>query len=435
MRKPPNIVVQALVFLAALGGVLGWSWRQLRSGSAGRGFSAVPCEAYVWQRAWTEGVRHAVVNADPRLSRLVVLAAEVSFGPAGPQVVEVQPDWASLRESRRIVGLAIRVGPFAGPFRADDWPAALLTGLAAGVLRQARQAGLDPAELQIDFDCPESRLVGYRVWVEAIRRQVAPTPLVITALPCWLDRPAFAQLVAVCDGFVLQVHSLARPDPSEDRPTLCDAAAARAAVERAGRLGTPFRVALATYSYVAAFDAGGKLLGLAAEGPAARWPQGARLRLVRAEPGDMAELVRAWSCDRPANLAGIIWYRLPVDIDRLNWRPCTLATVMSGRTPAPKLLVETRRCQPGLVEIDLVNAGTGDARPDVCVRVRWDGAGLLAADALGGFQPLGAGDGEFRLTGPKEPVAPTIQAGDRRTIGWVRLTADTEVHADVTPPS
>jgi hypothetical protein len=63
----------------------------------------------------------------------------------------------------------------------------------------------------IDFDCAESKLDGYRVWVEAIQRRVAPLPVTITALPSWLNSRAFQRLAAVATNYVLQVHSVERP--------------------------------------------------------------------------------------------------------------------------------------------------------------------------------------------------------------------------------
>jgi hypothetical protein len=50
----------------------------------------------------------------------------------------------------------------------------------------------------------------------------------------------------------------------------------------------------------------------------------------------VANLVHEWSIDPPANLAGLIWYRLPNEDDDLNWRWPTLAAVMQGRAPDPR---------------------------------------------------------------------------------------------------
>ena len=49
-----------------------------------------------------------------------------------------------------------------------------------------------------------------------------PTPLVLTALPTWLDSPAFARLIRAADGYVLQVHSWEAPRTPEQPFTLCD---------------------------------------------------------------------------------------------------------------------------------------------------------------------------------------------------------------------
>ena len=79
------------------------------------------------------------------------------------------------------------------------------------------------------------------------------------------------------------------------------------------------------YGYLIAFDAQGKFIGLSAEGPAAAWPEDVRTREVRAEPAAMVELVREWTARRPEAMLGVIWYRLPVEGERLNWPWRTLA--------------------------------------------------------------------------------------------------------------
>lgn len=303
-------------------------------------------------------------------------------------------------------------------------------------MREAREAGLEPAELQIDFDCAESKLDGYRVWVEAVRRQISPTTVTITALPCWLNQTAaFGRLIAATDGYVLQVHSFQQPKAFEGNPCLCDPEAAKKAVEKAARLGKPFRVALPTYGYVVAFDRAGNLLGISAEGSAGNWPEDAHVQVMHSDPVAMAELVRTWTQERPANLSGIIWYRLPVATDCLNWQWSTLRAVMNGEAPKAKLLVQARRSKPKLVEIDLINTGSADANPDVCVSVRWTDARVVASDALGGFSSLLANSTELRLQGPTTALSLPLRPGEKRTIGWIRLDTDRKVETYVLPKS
>lgn len=351
----------------------------------------LPHSAYVWQRQWTEPVRTALTNAAPALTGFVALAAENS--------TRFNPDLATLRATGKPFGLAWRIGT--GATGSPDFAAALLTKTGA-------------TELQIDYDCPESQLDTYRQWLTTIRAQVAPTPVTITALPAWLRQPAFSNLVAATDGFVLQVHSF--------DSTLCDTGRAARAVAQAAQYGVPFRVALPTYGYVVAHDRTGKFLGLAAEGPARNWPASAVISEVRAEAPALAALVREWNTHRPPNLTGVIWYRLPITTDRLNWRWPTLAAIIAGKIPQPVLVAELRRPQPGLVELDLLNTGTANAFTNTSITVRWRDATLLACDALAGFAMTGSETNAARFVGN-----PRLAPGERRVAGWLRFRETKEV--------
>ena len=408
-------------------------------------------QVYVWQRLWNAPVRKAVAGLAGRFNGLVVLGAEVSVRSAergtgsselrvpssefrALQVVRVPLDARTLALAGQPVGLALRIGPYAGPFDGQGPLTRLLGDLALSLVTEARARHLPVSELQLDFDCAERDLDGYRLWVEHIRRRVAPVPVTITALPCWTNRRAFAALAAAADGYVLQVHSLERPAAPDAPMVLCDPVAARRAVERSGRLGRPFRVALPTYGYLVAFDARGRFIGLSAEGPALAWDASVRVRELRADPEAMAGLVRDWTADRPACLQGLIWYRLPTEADALNWRPATLAAVMSGRAPLARMGAEARRPEPGLVEIDLVNSGEADGRFPGVVSARWDGARLLAGDAVQGFELARSDPAHgIGLNYPAAGVPRRLPPGERRMIGWLRLSSDAEVSVHVAP--
>ena len=219
-------------------------------------------EVYVWQRAWSEPVREAVALRGQSFAALTALKVEISWKDKKPQVVRVPVDYETLAAVKRPIGLALRIGPYAGPFAANDPVGVYVVDTAVAMIAEARTNQIALAELQIDFDCAESRLEGYRVWVEAIQHRVAPLPVTITALPSWLDSRAFKRLAAVATNYVLQVHSAERPKSFDSPFTLCDQRAASRAVEQAGRIGIPFRVALPTYGYLLAFDASGKFIGL-----------------------------------------------------------------------------------------------------------------------------------------------------------------------------
>jgi hypothetical protein len=400
-----------------------------------RAAGALVQEAYVWQRSWTPAVQEAVGSADPALAGLVVLAAETGWEQGRPRTIEVAADYAALKARGLPVGLAVRVGTYAGPFDAQAPATRLVVELAARQLARARTAGLAPSELQIDFDCAESHLDGYRQWIVAIKQQVGAVPVIFTALSSWLNSRHFGPLAQAADGFILQVHSLERPASADVAMTLCDPAAARAAVETAARFGRPFRVALPTYGYLLAFDAGGRFVGLSAEGPAPNWPADVLVRPLRSDPVEMAALVRQWQADRPAAMRGIIWYRLPTRGDILNWRPATFSTVLSGQTPRRELRAQTRRAPGGAIEVELASVGQASAPLKATVVVRWRGARCVAADAIGGYQRLESGAEELRLGPTPEVTLIELGPGERRTIGWLRLSDPVEVEVDVVPES
>lgn len=387
----------------------------------------LPHDVYVWQRAWNDPVREAVVHHATNFETLVVLGAEVTWKGKLPQTTRVALDYNTLRNVHRPIGLALRIGPSAGPFRSNDTLALTLASVARSLIVEAATNQVRVSELQLDFDCAESKLEGYRVWVETIRERIRPVPLVITALPSWLGQPAFARLAAASDGFVLQVHSLNRPQGFAVPFTLCDPAAARRYVEQASKINMPFRIALPTYGYYVAFDTEDKFIGLAADGPSIKWPPGTRIREVRTHAAEMAKLVGFWNTNRPVMLQGFIWYRLPIESENLNWRFLTLGVVMSGRVPLADLKVESRSPEPELFEVILRNDGSADFQDAFSVRVHARSARVMAADALGGFDFDKTGDGDL-LFRARELV---LRAGEQRKIGWLRMNKKAEVELAV----
>jgi hypothetical protein len=360
---------------------------------------------------------------------VVVLKGEVTWHESQPRLAEVAVDYHTVTQTTRPVGLALRVGSYSGSFSRTDFAATYLADVAEKVVVEARAAGVTPGELQLDFDCASSRLEGYRTWVEVIRKKIAPVPLVITALPSWLDQAAFKPLVQAADGYVLQVHSLERPRSLEAPFMLCDPATARHAVDRAAVIGVPFRVALPSYGYLVAFDVKGRFIGVSAEGPAKSWPATVRLREARADPLQIAELVREWSSDPPAAMKAILWYRLPVQGDTLNWRWPTFSAILQLRTPRKSVRAESHRVEPGLVEISLVNDGELDISSRLAVETRWRVARLVAGDGLHGFEMTEQAVASARLETGARPYR--LPAGEQQVVGWLRLSEDREVQVEM----
>jgi hypothetical protein len=418
-------VSHRLWVLVTVGAILRWTILSASANPATRVSGPLPQHVYLWQRTWNEAVRDAVLQHATNFTELAALAAEVTWRSGSPQAVRVSLDYELLRQATAPLGLVLRIGPFNGPFQADDRRARWLGDFSKELIQEAASNQTHIVELQIDFDCAESKLDGFGVWLEAIRSRLAPLPVVITALPSWLKQPSFKRLIDKADGYVLQVHSLSRPSSIQAPFSLCDPQLALQAVELADRLGKPFRVALPTYGYLLAFDSQGRFAGLSAEGPAKNWPSDFKMRELRADPLAMATLVQRWTTGRSRSLNGIIWYRLPVAGERFNWPWATLAEVMNGKAPHTSAKVEIREPQPGLVEADLINTGQTDFNQPVRVVLHWKDARLLASDGLQGIEVTEAGSN--RIVFVNTPEFARLPPGERRTLGWIRLDQKAEV--------
>jgi hypothetical protein len=413
-----RVRILSITLIAAAIAIGLFAWLSLRP--APRATTPLTHEVYIWQRVWSGELKDALAAHGRAFARVVVLARQVDWqrseaGEMVPKTFLVPLDWAALQNAGAPVGVAIRIAGYAGDFgRAAE----AIAGVAGDLCDEAKTNGVGLSEIQIDFDCPSSRLDGYRQWMIAIKQRSGGVPVHITALPTWLDRADFAALAKESCEYVLQVHSLQRPTTVNDPAVLCDPAAAQAAVEKAGKIGVPFRVALPTYGYILIYDAAGKYLGLEAEGQEQSWPADAQQRWLGADSTQLAQLINDWNANRPIQMTGIIWYRLPIAQDKLNWRWPTLAAVMAGRTPAAAYAVELR---PGAANVDdviITNTGDGDLRGPLNVSVDM-ARDIAARDALGGFATLNATDRRWTLEG-LDAVDDRIGPGEKRNIGWVR---------------
>jgi hypothetical protein len=196
----------------------------------------------------------------------------------------------------------------------------------------------------------------------------------------------------------------------------------------------PFRVALPTYGYRLAFDRSGKFVALAAEGVRPRWPQGTQVRIVRADAKAMAVFAERITTGKPANCAGIIWFRLPVPGDELNWDIITLEALLDGKIPVSQLTVEVKWTAPGLAEICLVNAGEQDETLPAKILAHWAGnESPPLMDGLGGYAAAldSLRHGAVVLTSRVASIGAVIAPGRTRKIGWLHFNHETLLTSEI----
>jgi Protein of unknown function (DUF3142) len=380
---------------------------------------------YLWQREWTPAVVDALGEADRRMDGVVILGAEINLAGKKPEIAKATIDWEAAKRERKHRALALRIAPFAGPFRSDDASAQAIVDLVKQLLSDARTHDVNLEEFQLDFDCAQKNLGSYRTWLLALKPIVHPIRFVITVLPAWLNDSEFRRLVGDVDGYVLQVHSV--PISAGTNAKLSDACLARDWVRKAARFGTPFGVALPTYRCAAGYGPDGKLLSVAMDSVQPVWPPGTRVLEFGADADEIAGLVHEWQKTRPAQLRELIWYRVPIATDTRNWRWPTLSAVMVGRLPEHKLVISQEGENP--IDLSIVNAGEADEQLKMNVTATWDDAGLTASDALAGWN-MESEDGRatFKVTASHGLRLPP---GAARKIGWLRFDQTTTLETEL----
>ena len=384
----------------------------------------LPQRGYIWQREWTSAVIDSLRETQRRMNGVVLLGVEINFGAKTPEIAKTSIDWEAVRRQTQYCSVALRVAPFAGPFRAGDAPARVIVDVAKQLLDDAAAHDVKIEEFQFDFDCAQKNLDAYRTWLSILRPIVHPLRFVITVLPAWLDDPNFLPLVRETDGYVLQVHSV--PISARGSATLCDLKLARRWIARAGKLRMPFSVALPTYRCAAGYTPDGKLLSVAMDSVQPSWPPGTRILEFGADADDIAALVHELQKARPPQLRELIWYRVPIATDTRNWRWPTLAAVMAGQTPKHQLNVQQEGANP--IDLSIVNAGEADEQLSLHVTAKWSEAGLEAADALSGWSVRS--ENGLAVFNSVAQNGFRLPPGATRKIGWLRFDQPTNLQIE-----
>lgn len=392
--------------------------------------------AYVWQRNWSPRLLASIQEHASRVDGLTVLVSELSPAPDGGSVVRLPVDFQLLGATSQPISLAIRVGNYTGPFDAEQPMTQRLLHEVQFALATAVNHGMVLSAIEIDFDCATSRLEGYAEWLRALRPVLGEVPLSITTLPTWMNRSeAFGDLVRLTDHFVLQVHSVKRPSSIDSQVVLCDSTDAVRWAHAASRYEVPFHVALPTYGYRVAFDAEGALAGVFGEDASPIDDPELRYRVIRAEPLAMSQLVREFDERPPTHCLGIIWYRLPIGEERLNWDALTWRAVMTGQVEHSDWVVQAVKQDDGLIELQIEQTSALATQPPQQIIVQWGARTALAWDGQRNYSVTIGPDHSLIWQWPESMTPPLLPQGTRWTIGWLRMDAAAPLNFTILPSS
>ena len=374
--------------------------------------TALPNDAYIWQRQWTPGLVSAVQSNTDIVSQWRVLAAQAD---ANGQWLSTTPDWATLATSGRPVITVFRID---GQLANMDEQA--LSARIADTLETWRGSGVTLAGIEIDHDCATARLPGYAHWLGTVRGLLKNQErLSITALPTWLNSAALDGLLAQVDEAVLQVHAVQNP-----RVGLFDPQLARTWLDQFGaRMHKPWRAALPAYGSRVAWDQDGRVVSIESE--RATLVAGMESHELMADPQALQHFARELRSNPPTGLAGIVWFRLPTEQDTRAWSPATWRAVLTQAPISAQISAQLlSTADPQLFDLVVSNTGVGDGPPASIIRVTGN---CMAADGINGyFMERTASGVSFQTRQPG-----LLRPGRQRSIGWLRCEqAKESLHVD-----
>lgn len=360
---------------------------------------------YIWQRQWTPALVDSLTQMRGDLTELRVLAAEFSVDQP---VAMVQVDFGALAAAKLPVYAVVRLDG-----RRSDLLNQSTQRSVIQLLQQWQRQLPDVKGIEIDFDCPRSKLKNYRLFLHELREKI-PAHLLLsnTSLPDWLNSSELPSLLAQTDESVLQLHAVSNPaqglfDPND---ALLWAIAYKKITHKR------FQLALPAYGSNVAFNADGKILAIESE----------QRNLIsfdhslelEADPQMLARFLHGLKQNR---LRQVIWFRLPTADDRRAWSLRTLQDVIEEKSLAADIQIAAvveadNQKMAGLVHLEIANKGNIAAA--IPRRLRVSSPACTAADGLGIYQAVPVEAGWLFSTDQNTKISPQ----QRQQIGWLRCS-------------
>ncbi len=104
----------------------------------------------------------------------------------------------------------------------------------------------------------------------------------------------------------------------------------------------------------------------------------------------------------------------------------------NGPSSGADIEVQLRHPEAKLTEIDLVNSGSVAGPATISVDVSWPDADLVEAKGLMKYSETDTSRRSLRFFPPASGSGVTLSPGQTSAIGWVKLTDDVPVRAEVT---
>jgi hypothetical protein len=327
--------------------------------------------AYLWRESYDEGVRRTLCQAAKDFDCINFLAAKISFDEASkkPRLKMTGVNASYFQNLDVRLAASVRIEGLLADSKTYRSLAPEIAGLVASAVSEVISKGIGISEIQIDYDCPESKIADYALWMSSIRSALPENlKLSFTALPSQMNARGFSKLAANADSFTLQVHHFAERSGAY---SIFDSQASLQAARKASKFKRPFNVALPTYSHIAIFDRqSGRLKRAYSENFSGGVNHDTEIgRFVNSDPSEVSALAIALKASDLKNCTGVIFYRIPCSDELTNWAYDTLIKVKSGEKVFTQISVSVVENGKGLFEVFITNGGTAAAYPPFEFRI------------------------------------------------------------------
>ena len=308
-----------------------------------------------------------------------------------------------------------------------------------------------PSSLQLDYDCPVRLLPRYGAFIAELRGQLGLKEISITALPSWIDSPAFPKLGVAVQEMVPMFYDLTADPPADitnGKALPIGGEDAVRWIRRWKACKTPWRAGLPNFERLSLFKRDGTLSGHLRQWNPEAVEDAPLLQPVRGFTGgsafaveksftfqgtaleegqtllwrapaddDLTELIKGAS---NAGARSIVWFALPGPGLRTTHSPQHLGSLMRGEIPKPAITVK----QGAGGRIVIRNNGTGDLtlKPGQEMHRL-----VLQAEHAGNFATTDAG-GFFRISVPDDSNV-SINFSQRLLLQFPRLLVEEEIES------
>lgn len=381
-------------------------------------FAAQFCKAaqvYLWRQSYDEDTGKSLEIAARHFEAVNFLQAKISFGGGNKPrlaLISINADYLRGLKVKKIACIRI-----SGLSASEKEYAALAPKISKIVrfcaFKAAESIGID--EIQIDFDCPESKLGFYALWLEEIRA-VLPKNLFlsITAVPSQMNAKNFEKALKYCDYFTLQIHNIANYGGGLE---IFDFENALSEIRRADKFGKKFMVALPTYSHFVEIGENGKLSKVLSENFAGVSERASlRTKKISSNPLEVEKLSLSIKELELKNFCGEIYFRLPCGNEISNW---SLETLLSlAKREKLKLSHRVFTAEAGNVcDVFLENTGNVDLCAPFEAFCKIENAKYC--EGVGGFVFNGRTDGGVILKNGDD-LTFKLKPNKKIKIGWIK---------------